>query len=238
MENLKIFFVSGVLSLTSLGALAKPAQVILIRHAEKPPIGNEVSVQGCYRAFLLPQFFSTNPIVNAFGPPVAFYAMAPAKTDGTLRPIQTLVPTVSAMAQRLISPYNKVLAPYVKGEGEALAAELLASVAFNQKTVVVAWEHKDLINVAKALGLDAVDSTGKWPSAVYDEAWVLQWDKEGSVSLNIIPEQVLSTDNPQGGVTHWMDGPSDGDSSLALPEDLITKCRNNDALNALMKIEN
>ena len=58
-------------------ASAMPAQVVIIRHGEKPAEGNGLNARGFQRAAALPQFFQNNPTVTAFGPAAAIYAMKP-----------------------------------------------------------------------------------------------------------------------------------------------------------------
>jgi hypothetical protein len=51
---------------------AAPAEIIMIRHGEKPPSGNELNDQGWQRANALAGFFTSEPAVLTFGTPVAF----------------------------------------------------------------------------------------------------------------------------------------------------------------------
>ena len=104
-------------------ALAIPAQVVLIRHGEKPKQGNELNQQGCERAFLLPDFFKNNPIVNAYGGPAGFFAMAPKSQDSSVRAVQTLVPTVATF-NLADDGIQQLQDPFGKGEGDALANEI------------------------------------------------------------------------------------------------------------------
>ena len=52
---------------------AEPAQVIIIRHAEKPDEGNELSLAGRERAAALAPYFLGETALLRFGPPVAIY---------------------------------------------------------------------------------------------------------------------------------------------------------------------
>ena len=76
--------------LFSAAALAVPAQVALIRHAEKPEEGNELNERGWQRAGALPELFRNRTELNDFGLPAALYAMDPKDDSGSVRSIQTL----------------------------------------------------------------------------------------------------------------------------------------------------
>jgi hypothetical protein len=65
--------------------LAEPAQVIIIRHAEKPEDGNELSLEGRERAAALAPYFLANLDLLEFGPPVAIYAQAQKRLYMTIR---------------------------------------------------------------------------------------------------------------------------------------------------------
>ena len=218
---MKIIF--AILSLVfSMTVLAMPGQVILIRHGEKPADGNELSQQGCERAFLISNFFWNNPTAMAYGRPDAFFAMAPSSSDGSIRAVQTVLPT--AVAQ------NKVVNdPFGKEDTTPMAQQILGDANLDGKTVVVAWEHKHIADLAAALGLPSDPTVGDWPGKVFDQAWVINW-VNGVARLQIVPEKVLPNDNPLGGAEHWQDGPLKAED---LVSSLATQCQNNDALHEM-----
>ena len=83
----KLFLTFLVLATQSLWSM--PAQILLMRHGEKPVVGNELSPQGWRRAQALPTLFS-RPELRRFGLPVGLYAMAPSHPGGSIRAIETL----------------------------------------------------------------------------------------------------------------------------------------------------
>jgi len=167
-------------------SLAMPAQVVLIRHGEKPDVGNELNAQGFERANALPLFFQTNPVVTQFGPVAAIYAMAPGSSDGSLRPIETVTPTARALGL----PVQSTL---TKDQTSELVSEIEGNPSYDGKTVVICWEHKMIPVIASGFGLK--DGPEKWPGSVFDRAWVLGFHSvEGAVSLQDIGEQVLPGD--------------------------------------------
>jgi hypothetical protein len=216
------FFISFIGIFLSSIVFAFPAQVILVRHGEKPADGNELSEQGCYRSFLISNFFWTHPIASAFGQPEAYFAMAPNSSDGSIRAVQTLLPT--AVAQGKV-----VNDPFVRDQTQEMAQQILADSSLEGKTVVVAWEHKHIVNLAAALGLPSDPNVGDWPGKVFDQAWIINW-VDGVARLQIVPEKVLPSDNPFGGIDHWQDGPLKAQDNLS---NLSAKCQNNDELHKM-----
>ena len=71
----KILPLCLLLSLVGAVALAKPGQVIIIRHGEKPAEGDDLTVKGRERAAALAPFFQDGDYR-----PVAIYAVALAKS--------------------------------------------------------------------------------------------------------------------------------------------------------------
>ena len=76
---------------------ATPAQVLIIRHAEKPASGPDLSPQGYQHAQELVSYFESNPEVTQYGRPFAIYAMANNSADSGLRPIETVTPLAHAL---------------------------------------------------------------------------------------------------------------------------------------------
>jgi hypothetical protein len=72
-----------VLALLSPPQAARPAQIILFRHAEKPAdkANPHLSPEGARRARKLVGFLATNPVVNKYGKPVAIFATKTTKDD-------------------------------------------------------------------------------------------------------------------------------------------------------------
>lgn len=86
---------------------ATPAQIILIRHAEKPETGNELNERGWQRANALPYFFENNPEILRFGWPVALYAMSPKDETGSVRAIQTVTPLANYLGLGIHVSFKK-----------------------------------------------------------------------------------------------------------------------------------
>ena len=127
-------------------AWATPAQILLIRHGEKPDTGNQLSDIGLQRAQALRAYFETNPAVTKYGTPVAIFAMKQDGPDGSVRPIQTVTP----LAADLKTTINE---DYLKNDFQGLAKEILSNPAYNGKMVLICWEHKVIPDIAQELGV-------------------------------------------------------------------------------------
>jgi len=160
----------------SVASFATPAQVILLRHAEKPePVeGSHLSEQGFARARALAIYFKSNPDAIRFGKVAGLYAVRPESADGSVRSIETLAPTARVLDLTLHSDFTKL-------EVTALTKEILSSPAYDGRTVVVCWEHKRIPEIARALG--ASDAPSQWDGKVYDRLWYLKIDSMGKVEF-------------------------------------------------------
>ncbi|MHB2025620.1 MAG: hypothetical protein ACYCPQ_03130 [Elusimicrobiota bacterium] len=163
-----------------------PAQIIIIRHGEKPETGNTLSPRGRLRAQALVGFFKKNPAVTRFGPPAAIYAMAPNSEDGSLRPIETVTP----LAQSLGLPINE---NFHKKDLPGLAEDIMKNPSCAGRMVLVCWEHHMIPKLARQLGWDSAPQS--WPGSVFDRAWILNFTGERVSSFQNIPENVLPGDS-------------------------------------------
>jgi hypothetical protein len=120
--------------------------IVLLRHAEKPPHGlGQLDCQGLNRALALPAI-----IRRDFGKPAMIFAPNPASKkidDGTaydyIRPLATIEPTAIAFAM-------PVQADIGVADWGALAKRLDAP-ALHNALALVAWEHTDIVKLARAL---------------------------------------------------------------------------------------
>src|SRR5262245_58741969 len=81
----------------SIALMAVPFQVIMIRHAEKPESGHDLSKRGYERAHALVPYFTAAPAVEGVILPSAIYAQAVSKNHQSLRPIQTIMPLADVL---------------------------------------------------------------------------------------------------------------------------------------------
>lgn len=164
-----------------LAARSPGETVVFIRHGEKPPGGlGQLSCQGLNRALALPAV-----IAREFGVPDAFIAPDPAspKSDhgrdyDYVRPLATIEPTAIAAGRPVDASIG-----YRDATGLArllLAPERRASV------VVVAWEHTQIVDVARLL----LQSRGGKPADVpdwnhddYDSIYIVRLPPDGPATF-------------------------------------------------------
>ena len=210
----------------SANVWATPAQVVIIRHAEKLASGGEVNRQGCERAYLLPKFFLNNSTVEQFGTPVATYAVEPNTAYSAIRAIQTIAPTAQALSLQILDPATRI-------DYSRIVEQIMSNPAYDGKTVLMAWEHKAIPGLAQAFGATLADYMMKWPGRVFDEAWVINFVGANAPSVQIIPEGVLPSDNPEGG-KNWKNPPMATNDNSGIPQQVINECVNNSALNQIV----
>ena len=166
-------------------ALAMPAQVILIRHGEKPDTGNELNQQGFERAKALPGFLLKNSVVNQFGAISAIFAMAPKDKNGSVRAIETVQPFSDQTG-------IKIRQKFLRDDVKQLVKKISDS-KYDGQTVLICWEHSVIPEIAAAFG--AKSAPASWDGGnVFDRAWILTF-KNDQIKFQDIPEHVLPGDS-------------------------------------------
>jgi hypothetical protein len=170
----------------SVAVNSGPSEVLIIRHAEKPPDdkGDHLSEKGRERAAQLPKLFSNDERFTEFGNPAAIYAASPVRKKGSVRSIETVEP----LAKHLnISAITK----FTSDEYKEIAKEILANESFNGKSVLIAWPNDEIPKLAKAFG---VVKPGGWPKEIFDRVWRIRF-KENKVSeFSNLPQKLLPGD--------------------------------------------
>ena len=164
----------GVSSPT-VAPLQPPAQIVLIRHAEKPDDPNDphLSPAGVERAKQFVSFVTTNPAMTRFGTPVAIYATKTTKDDNGRRTQETVAPLAAAIKRSVLTPYHGK-------EYAELAKEVLGNPAYRGKTVVICWNHEEIPELAAALGV--TPQPPKWKGTVFDEVYIISY-RNGKAAL-------------------------------------------------------
>ena len=191
--NMKRYVLLVLVSLASLGLaaaplLAQPAQVLIIRHGEKPPEKTAVnlSLKGRERAMALVPFLTQTPALLGHGLPVALFATRIAPDDPSHRPQETITP----LSQHLKLP---IQAQHINREYARLAGEILADPAFRGKTVLICWDHRYIPQLSAALGVRP--EPPKWPGQVFDRVFIITF-KGGQATLVNMPQRLLFGDSP------------------------------------------
>jgi hypothetical protein len=166
-------------------AQSQPAQVIIIRHAEEPN-GDSIhlSAKGQRRAEALVSFFTTDPRVTQNGRPVALFAPRP-RPNKSRRGEETLLPTARSLRLTNQEPVDQE-------QYAELARRLLRNPRLRGKTVVIAWTHSYIPQLAAALGVRPTPKA--WKSSVYDRAYVITFVR-GRARLVDLPQRVLPGDS-------------------------------------------
>jgi hypothetical protein len=204
--SLGISIIGLLFTFLSSATFAAPAQIIIIRHAEKPATGSDLSPQGYQRANDLPPVFLAAFGGAPLGPPVAVYAMAPKPPDGTMRPIETVTPLVKVLQET--NPSLPFITTFEKKKSAELAQDIMSNPLYDGKRVVICWEHHAIPDVAMALGGPSNVIPDKWHGSVFDAAWVLNYNADGSFAsfqatvLDVLPgdaanDQLPPSDPPE-----------------------------------------
>ena len=153
----------------------RPAQIILIRHADKPadPEDPHLSPAGVQRAERLVSFITTDPAMTRFGLPVAVFATRTTKDDNGQRTQETVAP----LARVLELP---VQTPFLGKDYAALASLILGTPAYAGKTVLICWNHEEIPRLAAALGV--TPEPPKWKESAYAKVYVISYH-DGRVAL-------------------------------------------------------
>jgi hypothetical protein len=153
----------------------RPAQIILIRHADEPADPNDphLSPTGVKRAERLVPFITKDPMMSRFGPPVAVFATRTTSHGNGQRTQETVAPLAKALELR-------VQTPFLARDYAALARRVLGDPAYAGKTVLICWNHTEIPQLAVALGVKP--QPPRWKVGVYDLVYLISYH-EGKASL-------------------------------------------------------
>lgn len=156
--------------------------VLIVRHAEKPPLGRELTPTGQARANAYIHYFEPfhdgvlNLRINAL--------YAGADSADSIRPRLTLEPLSHASGLPLDSSVSTK-------DPDALVALLRTSAHGNHP--LVAWRHGSIPALLTAFGAspDLIPG-GKWPNDVYDWVIVLNFDASGHLHSSRLVHETLT----------------------------------------------
>ena len=124
-------------------AHGRPAEVIIMRHGEKPEQGDDLSLKGRERAAALVPFFLNRDKEL----PVAIYAQRPGEEHHSRRMVETVMPLAHELKLEVKTCERSDYAEMIK--------EILAKPEYDGKVVLICWEHKAIRDLATALGIAA-----------------------------------------------------------------------------------
>lgn len=175
------------------------AQVLIIRHAEKPVDGGPQGVDHHGRPSphgLIPRGWSRAGALavrldRAGGPgdPLARPARVFAAATSPAHPSDRSRQTAKPVADRLGVPLHHHLG---RGDEEHLAREILAST----DDALVVWDHGHIPTLVRAFPLaDGVVVPQAWPEDRFDLVWVLSPDDD-CYRFSVVAQDVLAGDAP------------------------------------------
>jgi hypothetical protein len=167
-------------------AEGKPAQVVLIRHGEKPPEGDGLSLKGRERAAALVPFFLGTPDLLRHKPPVAIYAQRPSEKRPSTRPVDTVRGLAKALKLEVIDKFTH-------SKFGQMVEEINSRPEYEGRTVLVCWEHHALPDIARAFG--AKGAPDKWPGEAFDRCWALTFGEDGGAAFRDLPQRLLFGDS-------------------------------------------
>jgi hypothetical protein len=165
------------LGLSVTSPVAAVETIIFVRHGEKPSAGlGQLSCRGLNRALALPRV-----IAASFARPDAIFAPNPAdrKLDhgipyDYIRPLATIEPTAISLGMPVDTRFGV--------NGLNWLVKSLTRRAYRDATVLVAWEHHQIVTLARRLlarhGGDEA-SVPAWAQDDFDSIYTVTLDKSG-----------------------------------------------------------
>ena len=143
-------------------------KLIIIRHGEKPAVGDNLSLQGLNRALRLPAVLFTK-----FGLPAFVYVPMLAMDTSTshARMFQTATPFAVQYNLTINSKFDQ---KNVDG--------VTADVLTKNDTVLLVWEHHLINNIVAKLG---IKNAPIWPDDDFDSIWIITGANTGKPILTI-----------------------------------------------------
>jgi broad specificity phosphatase PhoE len=178
-------------------------KIMIVRHGEKPDKRDgifgvttrgrsnkdDLSIRGWQRAGALVRFF--NPAGGHFvhrhlARPDIIIAAAPSGGSRSRRSIHTVESVARSIGKRVRSRWSK-------GEEDKLVDDLLTA----RGVVLVAWEHRAIVDIANRILGSRSRSPQKWPDARFDVVWIFdRQPRRGGWKFTQVPQLLLPGDRP------------------------------------------
>jgi len=175
MKNILIIFLF-ILSAASIFPM--PEKIIIIRHGEKDKAdetNHNLDEKGFNRSIKLPEV-----LLKKFENITAIYTPAVIPPSAkNIRSLQTVTPTAIKLKININTtfPANDV----------KQLSEELKNPKLDGKTVLVVWQHDQIIDMLKYLGV--ADAPEKWKSKEFDAIFIVTF-KNGKTALSIDRENI------------------------------------------------
>lgn len=152
--------------------LATPHRVIILRHAENGDSKFVLSPKGEVRALALAKYFKGLPSITFHLPPDAIFA-------AEIHTLETISPTAQAF-NMFIGDYFTLNVEQIPEFNVQLSNLLLGSPLYDNKVIIICWEHNNIPPLAHLLG--ATQAPNKWPGKDFDHFWIITYNPDGSVA--------------------------------------------------------
>ena len=166
------------------GATSYPARVLIIRHAEKPAVGEGLTEAGEQRAEALPRLFKKTP-GRPEPLPTPDFIIAASDTKRSRRSSLTVAPLAKELGL-------KVNPAYANGDFAKLARDLLRDPRYAGKTVLICWHQGTIPELARKL--KAADAPANWKASAFDRVWRIDYDEAGKATTRNLPQRLLEGD--------------------------------------------
>ena len=183
----------AVLLLSVATACCQPAQIILLRHGEKPSDDGllHLSPRGEERAQALAKFLSEPNHLMSNAPIAALYATRVSRNSHSQRTGETLAP----LGRQIGLPVNTA---YASDWYALLAQSVLGNSAYRGKTVIICWTHHELADLAAALGVDP--KPAPWKDKAFDRLWLIKPGASPVVFRELSPHLLKGDSKDAAGV--------------------------------------
>jgi len=164
--------------------------VLIIRHAEKPPVGNELTPAGYARAQAYVHYFEPFREDHLHIAVDALYAGA--DSDSSIRPRQTLEPLSKATGLKLDTTVS------TKAPGQLVT---LLRTELHGTHPLIAWRHGQMPALLAAFGAPpTLLPNGKWPDDVFDWVVILRFNRAAKLQSAHLVKEHLVIRTADGGV--------------------------------------
>lgn len=164
----------------------KDAVILIIRHAEKPAEGFELSPAGKMRAKAYVGYFKK---FTVDGKPLKLdYLFSTADSSKSHRPRLTIEPLSKALGIKIDSRFSD-------DEYAKLAADIQNQP--HGRNILICWHHGKIPDLLSALGVNPkrLLPAGKWPNDVFGWLIQLRYDKNGKLfDASCINEDLMPGD--------------------------------------------
>lgn len=158
-------------------SFAAPSEIVIVRHANKLDQKNHGPVldpTGYKRAVHFAFYF-----LDKFGYPNFIIAANPNVKGhhvNSIRELQTIAPLANLLEQKNAKEEYQILDPYTVPEYPKLATWILEDERFNNKKVLVCWDHHTIPHLVNLLGVK--ESQPVWPESDFDSVYILHFNQD------------------------------------------------------------